>query len=178
MTKWDAYISKEMQLQNHSSTFILKNKSLFSATSILSLSPMAYNTTASLDKLTCNDYVDFGKYRDRFGRFTWSNKESNNLDEKLKAFKKDDNEEFRLVQNLTLGEAYFNQLMRLRNQLVNQTLRERKSWPHCWYLQCPKTWMKNSNWLTKVLDVVDRANRKICDTLLPYNEDKPASSYV
>ena len=58
-----------MQLQNHASTFFHKNKSLLSATSILSRSPMAYNTTISFDKLTCTDYVDFGKGQDRFGHF-------------------------------------------------------------------------------------------------------------
>ena len=66
----DAYISNEMQLQNHSSTFIHENKSLPSNTSILSRSPMAYNTTASLDKLTCTDYVDFDKCQGRFGQFS------------------------------------------------------------------------------------------------------------
>ena len=49
---------------------------------------MAYNTTASLDKLTCTDYVDFGKWHDRFGRFSWSKNDSNYLDVKLKVFKK------------------------------------------------------------------------------------------
>ena len=39
MTKKDAYISNEMQLQNQSLTFILKNKPLFSATSILFVHP-------------------------------------------------------------------------------------------------------------------------------------------
>ena len=29
--------------------------------------PRPYITTASLDKLTCTDYVDFGKCQDRFG---------------------------------------------------------------------------------------------------------------
>ena len=43
-----------------------KINSLLSATSILSRSPMAYNTNAFLDKLTCTDYVDFGKSQDRF----------------------------------------------------------------------------------------------------------------
>ena len=62
-----AYISNGMQLQNQSLTFIHKNKSRLSATSILSHSNMVYNTTASLDKLTCTDYVDFGKCQDRFG---------------------------------------------------------------------------------------------------------------
>ena len=36
-----AYISNEIQLQNHSLTLIHKNKSLLSATSLLSCSPMA-----------------------------------------------------------------------------------------------------------------------------------------
>ena len=102
-----------MQLQNYSLTFIHKKKSLFSATSILS------RTTASLDKLTLTNYVGFGKCQDRFGQFSWSKNDSNYWDVKLKVFKKDDNKEFRLVQNLTMGEADFNKFMRLRNQLVN-----------------------------------------------------------
>ena len=77
MTKKHAYISHEMQLQNHSLTFFHRNKSLLSATSILSRSPMAHNTTAPLDRLTCTDYVDFGKCQDRFGRFSGSKNDSN-----------------------------------------------------------------------------------------------------
>ena len=89
---------------------------------------MAYNTTVSLDKLTCTDYVDFGKCQDRFGQFSWSENDSNYLDVNFKVFRKDDKKEFRLVQNLTMGEADFNQFMRLRNQLINAaiTLLERK----------------------------------------------------
>ena len=67
----DAYISNKLQLQNHS-TFIQKNKALLSATSILSHLPMAYNTTASMDKLTCTDYVDFGKCQDNLDDFLGS----------------------------------------------------------------------------------------------------------
>ena len=113
-----AYTSNELQIQNHSLTFIHKTKSFLSTNSILSRSPMAYNTTASLDKLTCTDYVDFGKCQDRVGRFSWSKNDSNYLDVKLKTFKKDDNKEFQLVQNLTAGEADFNQFMPLRNRLL------------------------------------------------------------
>ena len=80
---------------------------------------MAYNTTASKDKLTCTDYVDFGKCQDRFGRFSWSKNGSNYLDVKLKVFKQDDNKELRQVQNHTMGEADYKQCMRLRNQLFN-----------------------------------------------------------
>ena len=72
-----SYISNEMQLQRHFLTFVDTNKSLISATSFLSRSPMAYNITASLDKLTCTDYMDSGKCQDRFGRFSWSKKDSN-----------------------------------------------------------------------------------------------------
>ena len=61
MTQRDAYISNRLQLQNQSLPFIRKIKSLLLVTSILSQSPMAYNTTAFLDKLTCTDYVEFGK---------------------------------------------------------------------------------------------------------------------
>ena len=79
---------------------------------------MAYNTTASLDKLTCTDYVDFGNCQDRLGRFSWSKKYSNYFDIKLKVFKREvKNAGFRLRQNLTMGEADFNQFIRQRNQL-------------------------------------------------------------
>ena len=80
---------------------------------------MAYNTTASLDKLTCTDYVDFGKSQDRFGRFSWVKNDSNYLDIKLKVFKREDkNTEFQLRQNLSMGGADLNQFIRQRNQLV------------------------------------------------------------
>ena len=80
---------------------------------------MAYNTTASLDKLTCTDYVDFGKCQDKFGRSSWSKIDSNYLDIKLKVFKiEDKNAAFRLRQNVSMREADFNQIIRQRNQLV------------------------------------------------------------
>ena len=72
-----------------------KINSLLSATSFLSRSPMAYKTTETLDKMACTDYVDFGKSQDRFGRFSWSENDSNYLDIKLKVFKREDkNAEF------------------------------------------------------------------------------------
>ena len=111
MTKTHEYISNEMQLKNPSLTSFHKNESLLSAASILSLSPMAYNTTASLDKLTCTDYVDFVKCQDLVGQFSWSKNDSNYFDVKLKVFRKGDKKKLRLVQNLTMGEADFNQFM-------------------------------------------------------------------
>ena len=141
---------------------------------------MTYNTTASLDKLTCTDYVDFGKFQDRFGQFSWSKNDSNYLDVKLKVFRKDDKKEFRLVQNLTMAEADFNQFKRLTDQLVHAAenfAREENLTP----LLIPTMSRDMDEQLKlahKVVDVVDRTNRKICVTLLRYNVDKPESSYA
>ena len=74
---------------------------------------MAYSTTASLDKLACSDSVDFGKSQDRFGRFSWSKNDSNYFDINLKVFKREDkNAEFRVRQNLLMGEADLSQFIR------------------------------------------------------------------
>ena len=63
--------------------------------------------------------MDFGKCQDRFGSFSWTKNDSNYLDIKLKVFKREDkNAEFRLTQNLSVGEADFNQFIRQRYQLV------------------------------------------------------------
>ena len=79
---------------------------------------MAYNTTATLDRLACSDYVDLGKCQDRFGRTSWSKTSFEFLDVKLRVFKRDEDKQFRLAQNLTMGEADFIQFFRLTNQLV------------------------------------------------------------
>ena len=141
---------------------------------------MVYNTTASLDNLTFTDYVDFGKCQDRFGRFSWSKNNSNYLDVKLKAFRKDDKKEFRLDQNLTMGEADFNQFMQLRNQQVNAAEnldREEKLTPVL-LPTMSKDMVEQLKRAHKVVDVVERANRKICVTLLQYSVDTPESSYA
>ena len=141
---------------------------------------MAYNTVASLDKLTCTDYVDFDKCQDRFGRFFWSENDSNYLDVKLKVSRKDDKKEFPLVQNFSMGEADFNQFMRLRNQLVNAAkifAREENLTP----VLIPTISRDMDEQLKlahKVVDVVERTNRKICVTLLRYNIDKLESSFA
>ena len=180
VTKKDAYITNKIELQILSLTFVHKKESLLSATSILSLSPMAYNTTVSLDKLTCTDYVDFGKCQDRFGHFSWSKSNSNYLDVNLKVFKNDDIIEFRLVQNHTMGEADYNQFMRLRNQLVIAA----ENFARVEYLTpvliptMSKDMDEQLKLAHKLVYVVDRANRKICVTLLRYKMNKPESSYA
>ena len=124
--------------------------------------------------------MEFGKCQDRFERFFWSKNDSNYLDVKLKVFRKDDKKEFRLTQKLTMGEADFNQFMRLRNQLVNAAenfAREENLTP----VLIPTMSRDMDEQLKlahKVVDVVDRTNRQICVTLLQYDVDKPESSYA
>ena len=95
-------------------------------------------------------------------------------------FKKDDNKEFPLAQNLTMGEADFNQFMRLRNQLVNAAknfAREDSLTPMLIPTMSGDMY-EQLKLAHKVVDVVDRATRKICVTLLLYNVDNPESSYA
>ena len=142
---------------------------------------MAYNTTKTLDKLTCTDYVVFGKCQDRFGRFFWSKNDSNYLEIKLKVFKKEDkNADFRLRQNFSMGEVDLNQFIRQRNQLVvaaDNFLKEQSLSP---VLQSTlsKDMEEQLKLVHKVIDVVERPNRRICVTLLRYKLDNPETSYA
>ena len=142
---------------------------------------MAYNTTETLSKLACTDYVDFGKSKDRFGRFSWSKNDSNYLDINLKVFNREDkNAEFRLRQNLSMGEADFNQFIRQRNQLVvagDNFLREEKLSPILQSTLC-KDMEEQLKLFHKVIDVVDCPNRRICVNLLRYKVDNPDTSYA
>ena len=121
---------------------------------------MAYNTSASLDKLTCTYFEDFGKCQDRFGQFSWSKNDSNYMDVKLNVFKTEDNKEFRLVQNLAMGETDFNQVNAAekfaREENLTQVL----------ILTMSKDMHEQRKLAHKVADVVDRANIKICSALV------------
>ena len=100
------------------------------------------------------------------------------MDVKLKVFRKDDKKEFRPIQNLTMGEADFNQFTRFRNQLVNAAEFARED--NLTQVMIPtKSRDKDEQFKLahKVVDVVDRTNRKVFVTLLRYNVDKPESSY-
>ena len=142
---------------------------------------MAYNTTETLDKLAGTDYVDFAKSQDRFGHPSWSKIDSNYLDIKLKVFKREDkNAEFRLRQNLSMGEADFNRFIRQRNQLVvaaDNFLREENLSPVLQFTLC-KDMEEQLKLVHQVIDVVDSPNRKICVTLRRYKPDNPDTSYA
>ena len=107
--------------------------------------------------------------------------DSNYLDIKLKAFKRETrNAEFQLRQNLSMGEADFNQFIRQRNQLVvaaDNFLREQNLSP---VLQSTlsKDMEEQLKFVHKVIDVVDCPNRMICVTLLRYKADNPETSFA
>ena len=124
--------------------------------------------------------MDFSKCQDRFGRFSWSKNDSNYLDVKLKVFTKDDKKVFRLAQNLTMGEADFNQFMRLRNELVNaaENFAGEENLTPVLIPTKSRDMDEQLKLAHKVVDLVDRTNRKICVTPLRYNVDKPESSYT
>ena len=88
------------------------------------------------------------------------------MDVKLKVFKKDDNKWFRLVQILTMGEADFNQFMRLRNQLVKaaEIFAKEENLTPVLIPTISRGMDKQLKLANNVVDVVDRTNRKICDS--------------
>ena len=141
---------------------------------------MAYNTTATLDKLACTDYVDFAKCQDRFGRISWSKHSFDYLDEKLKKFKTDENKEFRLAQNLTMGELDFNQFIRLRNQLVVAVrgFSKEENLPVVQVKLLEKDMEGQLNFTHRVVEVVERPHRKVGVTMLRYKVEKPETAYV
>ena len=124
--------------------------------------------------------MDFDKCQDRFGRLSWSKIDSNYLDVRLKVFRKVDKKEFRLAQNLTTGEADFNEFMRLRNQLINaaENIRREENLTPVLIPTMSRDMEEQFKLPHKVVDVVDRTNKKICVTPLRYNVDKPEISYA
>ena len=102
------------------------------------------------------------------------------MDVKLKVFKKDDNKEFRLLLNHTMGEADINQFMRLRNELVNaaETFAKEQNLTPIPIPTMSKGMNEQLKLAHKVVHVVDRANRMICVTLLRYNVERLESSYA
>ena len=124
--------------------------------------------------------MDIGKCQDKIGQFSWSKKDSNHLNVKLEIFQKDDNKDFQLVQSPTRGEIDFNQFMRLRNQLVNaaENFAREENLFTVLILKKSKNMDEQLKLSHKVVDVVDRANKRICVTLLRYNFEKPESFFA
>ena len=96
-------------------------------------------------------------------------------------FKREDNiAEFLLRQNLTIGEAYFNKFIRQRNQLVIAADKIAREQNLSAELQSTlsKDMEEQLKLVHKVIDNVDRPNRRIFVTLLRYKMDNPETSYA
>ena len=79
-----------------------------------------------------------------------------------------------------MGEADFNQFIRQRNQLVvaaDNFLRE-QNLPPVLQSTLSKDMEEQLKLVHKVIDAVDRQNRKICGTLLRYKVDNADTSYA
>ena len=141
---------------------------------------MTYNTTATLDKLACTYYMDFGKCQDRFGRISGYKSSFDYLNVKLKVFKEDGNKQLRLAQNFTIGEADFNQFNRLRNQLVVAAggFSKEENLAPVQVKLLAKDMEAPLKFTHKVVEFNDRPHRNICVTTLSYNLEKPETSYV
>ena len=103
------------------------------------------------------------------------------MDIHLKVFKREDKiAEFRLRQNLSMGEVDFNQFIRQRNQLVVAADNFLKEQNLSQVLQSTlsKDMEEQLKLVHKVINVVDRPNRMICVTLLRYKLDNPETFYA
>ena len=104
--------------------------------------------------------------------------ETNYLKFQLELFKRANNRDIRLVQNLTMGEADFNLFRRLRNLLViaaeTYGVEENLS-----LMLMPTKFKETDEQLKlahKMNESPNRANKKIRMTLLRYSVEKPKSS--
>ena len=79
-----------------------------------------------------------------------------------------------------MGEADFNQFMRLRNQLVisAENFTREENFSPVLLPTLSKDMNEQLKLAQEVVDVLDRANRKLCMILLRYSMDKPEISYA
>ena len=119
--------------------------------------------------------MEFGNCQDRVRQVSWSRIDSNYLDVKSKVFKKDGDNDFPLVQNLTIGEAGCNLFMRMSNQIAiaAENFARKENFSPVLIPTMSKNMNEQLKVAHKVVDVVDRSNGKIFVTLLRYSVDKP-----
>ena len=179
MAKKDAYIVNGLQLQNHSLTFIHKNRSPLSATSILSRSPCLQHYClfgqANLYRL-----CDFWQ----MSRQTWTIFMVQNwfqlLGCKTQKFQKIWQQRVHTRSKSYNGRGRFQPVFLLRKQLVvaAENFAREENLSRLLIPLMSKVMDEQLKLAHKIVDVVDWKSRKICVILLPYDEDKPESSYA
>ena len=95
-------------------------------------------------------------------------------------FKRDENNHIRVAQNLTKGEADFNQFLRLRHQLVVavRDYSREENLPPVEVKLLAKDMEEQLKLTPNVVEVADRPHRQICVTMLRYNVEKSETLYV
>ena len=108
----------------------------------------------------------------------WSKNDSIYLDFKPKISKNDDNSDVCLVLNLKTGEAKLEKIRQLRNQraIAAENSGRKEILSPVLIPTMSKIVDQQLKLAYKAVDVVDRANRKKCVTLLRYNVETPKSS--
>ena len=106
--------------------------------------------------------------------------DSNYLDVELKVLRRDNNRDFRLVQDFRLGEADFNRFIRLTNPLViaAENFGEEENFSPALIPTMSKDINQQLKLAHKFIDGVDEANRMICVTLLRYIVENLKNSYA
>ena len=174
-----AYKSKDLQLSNTCSTFILNNQLAFfgyqhSISFAHGLQHYKNLRQTGLHQL-CGLWQESRQFRIIF----WTKFDSNFMDNKLKVFKREHkNAEFRPRQNFTMGEADFNHLIRQKSQLVfaaDNFLREQNMSP-VFLSTVSKDMEERLKLVQNVIDIMDRPRRKIRVTLLLYKVDSRGTS--
>ena len=174
--------SNNLLLEAHSLTFILKNKSILSATNVLSqpkTKPLAYGTTASMDKLVCTNCVDFPKCQETLGQILVQ-KLLQLFGCKLQKFQKSRQE--RVLRGTKCHNG------RSRLQSISEITNSAKSWSKKRLrrraVDSSADW-KMSEVLVgqlklahKAVDVMDQPIKTFCLNVLRYNMDKPLRSYA
>ena len=131
-----------------------------------------------MEKLIGVDVVAFGKMQYKFDQFSRSKNHPNYVDLNLKVLKKDDPRDFSLVQNVTIGESDFNQILRLSNQLVvaaKHIDRDQNMSPIL-TTTISRDMEEHLKAVQKVVDIVNRTNKTIGVISLRYKVDKSDSS--
>ena len=102
------------------------------------------------------------------------------LEVKLKVFKKVENKQIRLAQNLTMGEAEFIRFIRVKNPLIVavRDFSKAQNLPPVQVKLLAKDMEEQLKLTHKIVEIVDRPHRKICMTMLRYNVEQPKTSYV
>ena len=122
--------------------------------------------------------MDLSEFSRRIWTFFWYESDPIFLDVKFKVFKEDDKKDSQLVPSLTKRAADFNYYMRMRNKLNigAEKVGKEENLSLVLIPTMSKDVDEQLKLAHKFVDMVDRANRKNCVTLLRYNVDKPRSS--